>query len=206
MELPFMALGEATIRHSDCCLGLSAKLMDTLIAAFGAVAVPNQVSTVLSIGSGTGLLEALLLARAQWESSTPGNANAGCTSLSIEGVEVPNDESGKAMNKYLPEQAITTVRGTWEVSTRLADPQVCAIMFIYPRQPSLVSKYVASVVERNHQVRILVWLGPVADWEEFRHCFTATNIAATSVFEIAETRMGDSIGVDSFEMMVMFRR
>ena len=189
MEL-HLELGDAPIRHQDCCLSLSSKLLDTLTRIFtnsSPAASSSPPSSILSIGSGSGLLEATLLAH-----SSPGL-------ITVEGVEVQQPESQAPVNRYLPEQFYHTVRGTREVSPRLGDDGVSGLMFVYPRQPDLVSRYVKTVEEMHPNVRSMVWLGPVADWDDFRPCFEGSTFAI-------EALSGLEAGLDDYEMMAVMHR
>ncbi|KAL6863339.1 hypothetical protein ACO1O0_003588 [Amphichorda felina] len=190
MEL-HLELGDAPIRHQDCCLSLSSKLLDTLTRIFTnrspAALSSSSPLSILSIGSGSGLLEATLLAH-----SSPGL-------ITVEGVEVQQPESQAPVNRYLPEQFYHTVRGTREVSPRLGDDDVSGLMFVYPRQPDLVSRYVKAVEEMYPNVTSVVWLGPVADWDDFWPCFEGSTFAI-------ETRSGPESGLDDYEMMAVMHR
>lgn len=186
-----LELGKTPIRHQDCCLSLSSELLDKLTRIFTGSsssspdASPPSPPSVLSIGSGSGLLEAALLAH-----SSPGL-------IAIEGVEVQQQESQAPVNKYLPEPFYHTVRGTRDVSPRLGDEDVSGLMFVYPRQPGLVSRYVKALEQMGSNVQGVVWLGPVADWEDFRPCFEGLSI---------EIRSGPDAGLDGYEMMAVMRR
>ncbi|KPM36905.1 hypothetical protein AK830_g9660 [Neonectria ditissima] len=196
-----LELTEAPLRHADCCLSLSSTLLDHLTSIFSSDKLPASAHPriVLSIGSGTGLLEALLLAHVQSKEQDPNQKT-----LLIEGVEVHQLGSGAPANRYLPEQAINTVRGTWELSSRLQDGRVSALMFGYPRQPSLVARYLQAVVEMNLSVSVVVWLGPQADWEEFAPCFQSGKHVDGS-FRL-EVKTGVEVGLGEYEMMAVLRR
>ncbi|KAE8355364.1 hypothetical protein BDV28DRAFT_146155, partial [Aspergillus coremiiformis] len=95
-----------------CCLSLSTPLLTHLSNL-----LPPKPSFTISIGSGSGLLEALL---------THHNA-----ALSIEGVEV-----NPSVNRYIPEQDMHVVSGTWDL-LHARVPDAAAWMFVYPRDPKL---------------------------------------------------------------------
>ncbi|KFH40591.1 hypothetical protein ACRE_087140 [Hapsidospora chrysogenum ATCC 11550] len=200
LSLPVLTPGATPIRHPDCCLSLSFKLLDVLTRIFtdssSPTSSPSPSACILSVGSGSGLLEAALLAHP---------AASGRPRLTIEGVEVQQPPSQAPVNRYLPEPFHHTVRGTWDVSPRLNDHVLSELMFVYPRQPALVSRYVGATAEEkdgSSSIRTAVWLGPVADWDEFRPCFEGGGGSAFTV----ETRTGRDAGLEEFEMMAIMTR
>ncbi|KAH7136783.1 hypothetical protein B0J13DRAFT_80848 [Dactylonectria estremocensis] len=199
MNLPALNLKEQPVRHADCCLSLSSKLLDILTAVFSDTELANRPRTVLSIGSGTGLLETLWLENIESRSQAD-DASAG---LVIEGIEVHQLGSRAPANKYLPEQAINTVRGTWELSSRLQDPGACGLIFVYPRQPDLVTGYVKEILETKLGIGIVVWLGPMADWDAFEPCFRAA-AENGSAFQLRAVKKGSDAGLGEYEMMAVF--
>lgn len=154
MDLP--ELSEDPSRHPDCCLSLSTKLLDKLTGTCRLSQTASHSLLVLSVGSGTGLLEAHL--QAHWSSTPECN-------LTINGIEVRTSDPSRPVNKYLREENYSTVRGTWEVSP-LA-PEACVLMFVYPREPGLITRYVQEAVA---SLQAVVWLGPNVDWEQFEGC------------------------------------
>ncbi|KAJ3462899.1 hypothetical protein MRS44_007685 [Fusarium solani] len=193
LELP--SLQDAPIRHPNCCLSFSSKLIEILTRIFSSTANPDETSTVLSIGSGSGLLEALFLAHVKAKD------DSGAPSFNVEGVEVQQLSGKPPVNRYLPEQAIYTVRGTWDVVSRLQDPDVTALMFVYPRQPTLVAEYIKAIDEQDLRIQTIVWLGPMADWDVFEPCFLANEHQAN-----LEKIQGEDAGLDGYEMMAVLRR
>lgn len=153
-----------------CCLSISSTLTSRLASL-----LPPKPSFTVSIGSGSGLLEALISHRHP--------------DISVEGVEVKS-----AVNRYISEPDMHVVNGTWDLHPRVGEAQ--AWMFVYPRQPKLVSKY----LERfgNGAVYVIVWLGPKVDWVDYESCFRG------SVFE--EVEIPDNSGVAEFEMLVILRK
>lgn len=194
LELP--RLQDAPARHPNCCLSFSSKLIHILTRIFSSTANPDGTSTVLSIGSGSGLLEALLLAHVGAQD------NSGATDFNVEGVEVQQLSGKPPVNRYLPEQAIYTVRGTWDVVSRLQDSDVTALMFVYPRQPALVAEYIKAVAEQGLRIQAIVWLGPMADWDVFEPCFMANDKQQTEL----DKMQGAEAGLDGYEMMAVLRR
>jgi hypothetical protein len=128
--------------HPDCCLSLSTKLIQQI----GQLQPPG--SLVHSIGSGSGLLEALL----QQE----------FTQIKIVGIEV-ND----FINKYLSPDNAISVKGTWNIYNK--SPEADSWLFVYPRRPTLISHY----LELSKAPGSIIWLGPKKDWEDFRTPFLA---------------------------------
>ncbi|CAG7556129.1 unnamed protein product [Fusarium equiseti] len=193
MDHPKLNPNAAPVRFPDCCLALSTKLLNILSDIFSRTTISKDKDrpTVLSIGSGSGLLEALLLHQQD-------NSDTGIASCNVEGVEV--QQAGKdAVNKYLPEQAIYTVRGSWDVVSRLQDPDVTSLMFVYPRQPALILDYMKAITRDGLNVQVIVWLGPMADWEVFESCFDGQ-------FAVVEKRQGTEAGLDEYEMMALVRK
>ncbi|CAH0014886.1 unnamed protein product [Clonostachys rhizophaga] len=203
MELPSLMLGGAPVRHAHSCLSLSNKLFHTLFELLSPTALPTTTDSsppenrvILSVGSGTGLLESLMISYfASNQSIYPQSA---C--LSVEGIEVWQADSAELANKYLSEPFINNVRSSREISSRLRDPEVFAIMFVYPRQPSLLSLYMTTILEMKLATRVVIWLGPVADWAEYESCFTRSDTSHTlDVYE------GDDVGIWSYEMMAVWK-
>jgi len=126
--------------YPDCCLSISTRLLQRL----GLLQPPE--STVISIGSGSGFLEALLQRR--------------FPEIRVIGLEVNG-----SINKYLlPENAIS-VKGTWDIYDRSSKADTW--LFVYPRSPILISHY----LKLSEVPRTVVWLGPKRDWEDFRPPF-----------------------------------
>ncbi|RYP32493.1 hypothetical protein DL767_005182 [Monosporascus sp. MG133] len=194
MDLPEVT--DEPKHYPDCCLSISRGLLDVLTDKFRTAA---ETGLVLSIGSGSGLLEALLQSRwtAASESAsvsasdnTTSNATA---SPRIEGVEVRS-----SVNRYLQAAAVGTVKGTWEVSPRArSDPAVAALLFAYPRSPALVSRYL-----REAEVSVAVWLGHRSDWPDFEPCFAG----APGFDGAVEVVGGRAAGLVEYEMMAVVRR
>lgn len=153
MALPTVV--DVPAHHPDCCLSLSTKLFATLEQILSATSGP-----VLSIGSGSGLLEAAVASRG--------------TLQAIEGVEVSS-----SVNKYLPEELAYVVGGTWDLCPRAKE--AAAWIFVYPRLPALVKQYFQSFGQAN--VELAVFLGPKADWADFEDAFQAPGFASVEVIE-----------------------
>lgn len=122
-----------------CCLALSKPLLQTLLAA-----LPRSPALVLSVGSGSGLLEALLL-----------HASSG--GLELYGVEVASCQC-----PFLPDERVLRVPGTRALH---ADAVLASVlMFVYPRVSALVAEYVD--VCAGGALEKLVWLGHRSDWAD----------------------------------------
>jgi hypothetical protein len=141
MQLPL--LKEEPSLHPDCCASLSTELIATLLRI-----LPKYPSLILSIGCGTGLLEAQVLSHH--------------ADFNLEGVEV-----SAGLNKYLPKDRMNIASGTWDLCSKAVAAH--AWMFVYPREPKLVRSYVEKV--DGSKVESIVWLGPRADWPDFEGCF-----------------------------------
>lgn len=126
-------------QHADCCVSLSVPLISAIREL-----IPCLPCTTLSIGSGSGLLESLIL-------QDHGD-------LGLFGVEIST-----RVNRYLPRDRLHVVKGTWDL-----DPAACSAegwLFVYPREPHLLHKYLEGYGRGS--VRKVIWLGPRADLEEY---------------------------------------
>ncbi|PWY89704.1 hypothetical protein BO94DRAFT_534451 [Aspergillus sclerotioniger CBS 115572] len=155
----------------DCCLDISSTL-----TAYLAGLLPAKPAFTISVGCGSGLLEALIAYRHP--------------NTQIIGVEV-----ALSVNRYLPEQDIDVVGGTWDLHSRAAE--ATAWMFVYPREPKLVSKYLDTYGDGS--VRLIVWLGPRADWADYEPCFRGSSF---SVYFPDE----EEVGLMGYEMLAVMRR
>jgi len=136
--IPF-ALGDAAEKHPDCCLYVSKTLTDAVREE-----LPSEPKITLSIGSGSCLFEALLTA--------PGSQCIECVEL----------ETLRETDKYMIEEAMHYVAGMHSLCERAGHTD--AWLFVYPRNPALVSRY----IERfgNGRVEKIFWLGPRQDWDD----------------------------------------
>lgn len=182
-------LNDHPSRHPDFCLSISTKLIHTLTTVLTTNGPEGSNNLILSVGSGSGLLEAHLLSHiVALPKSTP--------KFTIQGVEVRSSPTAAPVNKYLPEQHSATVRGTWELSPLLESADT--LLFVYPRDPELVRRYLSS---RPASLRLVLWLGPRADWEVFGGCFQGLE-----GFEDVVVIEGGIAGVADFEMVAVVRR
>lgn len=99
-----------------------------------------------------------------------------------------------AVNRFLPEERMHTVAGGWGLCARARD--AAAWMFVYPRDPALVSKYLDQFADGA--VERVLWLGPRYDWADYEGCF------AGSVF--SQVEILEDIGVAGYECAVLARR
>ncbi|KAI9927495.1 hypothetical protein ASPWEDRAFT_118965 [Aspergillus wentii DTO 134E9] len=153
-----------------CCLAISHTLTTYLSSL-----LPQKPAFTLSIGSGSGLLEALI--------------SHNHPNTQVEGVEV-----NSSVNAYIAEQDINVVNGTWDLHPRAGLAQ--AWMFVYPREPGLVKRYIEMY---GGAVDMIVWLGPRADWEDYEPCFRGEGFGDVSVG-------GDEVGLAGYEMLAVVRR
>ena len=136
---PLPQLTKTPTQHPDCCCSLSTPLIATIAAS-----LPSLKASVVSIGSGTGLLEALVLREVP--------------NISLTAIEV-----SKAVNLYLPDGLVDVVTGTWDVSAKAIDAQ-CWLL-VYPRSPKLLKDYFD--LSGDAVVETIIWIGPRADAEDF---------------------------------------
>jgi hypothetical protein len=142
--------------------------------------LPKSPESVLSIGSGKGLLEQLLKTR--------------YPSLDIQGVEI---QDAHGVNKYLPERDVWTILGSVGSSGTCDRAAVAsAWMFVYPRSPLLVRNYIREF--GDGKVKILMWLGPRNDWNDFAPYFEDDHFEAPE--EVAAS------GLPTYELMAVVRK
>ncbi|RMY47706.1 hypothetical protein D0863_15572 [Hortaea werneckii] len=125
---------------ADCCVGISQPLLATLASR-----LPRSPALILSIGSGSGLLEAMLLKHSE-------------KPLDVFGVEVSS-----CVNKHLPPDRLAKVPST----TSLHPDAMLAssLMFVYPRMPALLTAYLDAAT--GGALEQVVWLGHRSDWPDF---------------------------------------
>lgn len=160
---------KATV-YPGCCLALS-----TPLVAHIHTLLPPAPALALSIGSGFGLLEALLIA-------PPYNAQ-------VVGVEVE-----PSSNSYLPATQHRVVHGSRFLEPLAAEAE--AWLFVYPRRVGLVNEYIAAHGRDN--VQTIIWIGPQADWDDYKGCFAAGwNV---------HTHGADEVGGKAWEMIATAKR
>jgi hypothetical protein len=166
-------LTASTSRHPFSCAALSLPLLDLLDAV-----LPPPCELTLSVGSGTGLLEALFLQRHPHRSSPD----------SFLGVEVSQT---RPINRFLPEANTAVVPGTWAIAPSEAE----GLMFVYPRQPGLVRVYLG----QGTRLRTVVWIGPRCDVADFEAVMREWG-------EEDQGAMRGGALVEDGEMVMVFRR
>lgn len=132
-------LSEVPTFWPDTCHAVSRPLIDAL-------ADRVEEGTIMSVGCGSGLLEYLLL-------------QGPFRFLDVRGVEVPS-----CPIKYLPEDRLLRVS-----STRSVHPDAilaAVLMFIYPREVSLVQSYLQECL--SCALEKLVWLSHRDDWPAYK--------------------------------------
>lgn len=140
---PLPGLTDKPVAYSGCCFALSAPLLAHLHSL-----LPPRPTLILSIGSGYGLLEALLIAEPY--------------GLNIVGIEVE-----PSSNRYLPAMAHQTVYGS-RFLTPLAR-EAATWLFVYPRRVGLVGEYLGEF--NSSTVTQIIWIGPQSDWTDYAGCF-----------------------------------
>lgn len=191
MSLPLPPLTDDALGHPDCCLSLSTGLVHLLSSILNSCTDDQspQSTLVLSVGSGSGLLEAHL------DSHWSGDPNC---HLAMEGVEVRTPDDAKPVNRYLPDDKHSEVRGSWELSPRLS--HAGALLFVYPREPALVAKYLQAAQDiPSGPLTVAVWLGPKTDWDNFEPSFT--NVPSFGKPEVLQ-----GFGIAEFEMIAWIRK
>lgn len=162
MSLDLLPLSDEPQRYADFCLSLSTPLIQSLTAIFTQAAskAKTQSNLILSVGSGSGLLEAHL--QSHWSSTRE-------CGLYIHGVEIHTGDNARPVNRYLPEQNCNTVKATWQLSPDLHIAN--ALLFVYPRDPGLVSRYIQACQDQEKSLlQAVIWLGPRADFDPFTGC------------------------------------
>ncbi|KAI0505366.1 hypothetical protein F5B22DRAFT_627928 [Xylaria bambusicola] len=200
--------------YPGCCFSLSRPLLATIRALLESIPIltppdvkpsnssSEHASVLLSIGSGTGLLEELLQRYLESSEARDSSHHSSSSTWRVEGVEV-----NPAVNVYLPEDRINHVVGTWAVlGSRARD--ATALMFVYPRDGSLVRRY----IDRTSMtmgptsrttcggVQAVLWLGPKCDWEDTG----LGSFTTRDEYEIFEMR--SSTGLAGYEMLAVLRR
>jgi hypothetical protein len=139
----YNALSDVPAHIADLCPAISKYLVDILVDR-----LPPAPALTLSIGCGSGLLEAILLYAGENERGKP---------LNITGVEVPD-----CVVKHLPEGRILIVPTTSSIHSDAM--LVSALVFVYPRKPDLIAMYLDASLDGA--LERLVWLGHRSDWPE----------------------------------------
>ncbi|KAK4228568.1 hypothetical protein QBC38DRAFT_523801 [Podospora fimiseda] len=173
MSLPTLPQINSSTRFPQSCASISLQLLTYLDTIF-----PQPPFLTLSIGSGPGLLEALLLYHFPLRSET------------FFGVEVSSQ-----VNRYLSKENVIIVNGTWDI----VDPgteeklqgkeEVKGLIFVYPREVKLVERY----LREKKKVEVVVWIGPRCDEEGFERVLGDWGVREEEVKGLVED--GEVVGV-----------
>jgi len=168
MDVQSLQLSNESKHYSDCCLGISQPLIDKIIAL-----LPHKPGLVLSIGCGSGLFEAVLIQHAQ-------------DKIDLVGVEVSS-----TVDKYLGEQNIIIADGTWALHEKAQS--AAAWMFVYPREPKLLAKYIDTYASED--LKVVMWLGPRNDWPDYADVFEQ--------YQMFHVQMIEDCGLAGYEIMAV---
>lgn len=149
-------LSSSSTLFPDCCLTISKTVITSLISL-----LPKKPAFTLSIGSGQGLLESLI--------------SHGDENVSVQGVEV-----NSSVNRYIAEEDMHVVPGTWGLYSFAQ--HATAWMFVYPRDPKLITRYMDTY--GDHAVELIIWLGPRVDWPDYEPCFRHSSFSELSFPDI----------------------
>lgn len=134
--------------YPECCLSISEALLSCIARCLREITESvTQKIIILSVGCGTGFLEAQLTLFLQ---------ECGFLGTLVEGVEVTSADV-----KHLSSELVSRVTGTSSVSHRAGIAEM--LLFIYPRDGDLVRRY---LTQFDTNIRLALWLGPWADWIE----------------------------------------
>ena len=162
-------LTDDPIFNPDCCVSLSTKFIEKVASL-----LRERPALTLSIGSGSGLFEALLLQHHP--------------TLNLKAVEVSTK-----INKYLPDQSLHIVSGTWALDPSAKDAGTW--VFTYPKNFDLVNRY-AQAFEWGVTSRI-IWIGPSTDLHD---------LEATSLAPEWEQIIVTDFNLCAYETMIIWRR
>lgn len=148
-------------QFAGCCLAISRPLLQILLAT-----LPRRPDLILSVGSGSGLLEGMLL-------------HLSCDELNLFGVEVPSCDCA-----YLSPKQVLRVTGTRSLHPDAILASV--LMFVYPRVASLIASYIDACADGA--LERLVWLGHRSDWAD---CENIIDDSFAEVDVIADAGVSD---------------
>lgn len=178
------------LRHQSSCASLSLPLLNLLNDV-----LPAPPSLTLSVGSGPGLLEALLLGHFPSRAILlPAETRGGEDEDDVQfkasfyGVEV------KGVNRFLADDNVITVPGTWAIAEEAKTAE--GLLFVYPRQPGLLRSYLGG--EGGEDVRVVAWIGPRCDLDEF--------VGVLGEWGVEDAVAGRGKLVEDGEAVVVYRR
>ena len=137
------SLSEKPVHFGDCCPGVSKPLINALLDR-----LPQDPALILSVGSGSGLFEAIMVQVAEKDRGR---------SLNLRGIEVP-----PCINRHLPQDRV--LRVPCSMSLHPEAFLASALMFVYPRRANLVAMYLDAFLDGA--LETIVWLGHRNDWPE----------------------------------------
>lgn len=111
------------------------------------------------------------------------------STTAVVGVEV-----NSTVNNYLHEESMLIVAGTWDLCHAAAAAH--AWLFVYPRDPRLVSRYLQ--LYSDTAVQLVVWLGPRADWGVYERVFKSSVMNSVDVPK--------ECGLAPYEMLALARK
>ena len=170
--MPLPELTSLPRHHPDSCPSLSTTLLRTLSNL-----LPRFPALILSIGSGSGLLEYLLL-----HHNPP---------LNIAGVEVSFE-----INKYLPASNLLIVNYTSALCPAAKEAE--AWLFVYPRDGEIVERYLREY--GGERVQVILFIVPQADYADIVKRSEALQAERWHEEVISEP------GLVKWEVLVCFRR
>lgn len=165
-------LSEKPAHFADCCPGVSKPLICAIVDH-----LPQSPALTLSIGSGSGLLEAILL-----EATERDRGEA----VNLRGVEVPS-----CVNTHLPPERVLRVPGTTSLH-----PDVflaSCLMFVYPRNAMLIEMHLNANIDGAMEK--LIWLGHRNDF------FPEAQLLLSAAFYRLECI--DGPGIPEYEVLVI---
>lgn len=143
--------------------------------------------------------------------------------MQVYGVEVPGGGDSTGLNRYLPPERRIVVDGSWDVLDRngldklllerdlhglganragLDGDGDVVLMFVYPRLPSLVKRYLDVWIGDRGRLGAIVWAGPRADWEDYRDIFEGLKVQDWDL----SMGWGVDVGVGEGEGVAVARR
>ena len=171
ITLDSLSLSEKPVHFGDCCPGVSQPLIDVLLDR-----LPQDPALILSVGSGSGLFEAIILHVAEHDRGR---------SLNLCGIEVP-----PCINKHLSQDRV--LRVPCSMSLHPEAFFASALMFIYPRRANLVAMYLDAF--SDGALETLVWLGHRNDWPEMELLLLAAFVKLEQI---------DGPGIPDYELVAV---
>ena len=164
-------IGDKPVHYADCCMAISRPLIRVVTDR-----LPRRPAMILSVGSGSGLLEAAILEHGR---------NELAHDMLLHGVEVPS-----CTNKYLPNDRLLRVPTSSTIHEDAASAS--ALMFVYPRQVILVAAYLDTC--KSGVLEQVLWLGHRSDWADYEELLS-THFKTLEYYEDA--------GVAEYELLVI---